>query len=169
MAKAPTKSTRSTSAKNPAVKRGTAKSRAATATSGATRAAPKASSAELRSKIPPPPAKPATSLRPATSAGGASEVLSEPELKKQELLQKVVDKSGIKKKDAKPVVEAMLEVLGEALADGREFNLQPMGKLKLNRTKETPNARIIVAKIRQSKRTGGGGMGPKDTVAAAAE
>ncbi len=54
----------------------------------------------------------------------------------------------------------MLEVLGEALADGREFNLQPMGKLKLNRTKKTPNARIIVAKIRQSKRTGGGGMDP---------
>lgn len=90
-------------------------------------------------------------------------------MKKQELIQKVVDRSGIKKRDAKPVVEAMLAVMGEALADGREFNLQPMGKLKLNRTKETANARIIIAKIRQSKRAGAGGMDPKDTVAAAAE
>jgi len=77
-----------------------------------------------------------------------------PELKKQELLDKIVTRSEVKKKFAKPVVEAMLEVLGEALAEGRELNLQPLGKVKLNRTKETPNARIIIAKIRQSKQGG---------------
>lgn len=79
--------------------------------------------------------------------------MSSPEMKKQELLQKVVTRSQIKKKDAKPVVEAMLAVLGEALADGRELNLQPFGKVKLNRTKEMANARVIIAKIRQSKNT----------------
>ncbi|QGX98658.1 DNA-binding protein [Roseovarius faecimaris] len=73
------------------------------------------------------------------------------EMKKQELIEKVVQLSGVKKKDAKPVVEAMLEVLGETLAQGRGLNLAPLGKLKLNRTKETPNARIIVAKLRQNK------------------
>ena len=77
-----------------------------------------------------------------------------PEMKKQELLQKVLTRSGIKKKDAKPVVEAMLEVLGEALANGRELNLQPLGKIKMNRIKEMDRARVIVAKIRQSKNHG---------------
>jgi DNA-binding protein HU-alpha len=80
-----------------------------------------------------------------------------PELKKQELLDKVVTRTDVKKKLAKPVVEAVLEILGEALAEGREMNLQPLGKVKQNRTKETANARIIIAKIRQSK-TGGAGM-----------
>ena len=90
-------------------------------------------------------------------------------LKKRELIEKVVLKSGIKKKDAKPVVEAMLEVLGDALADGRELNLRPLGKLKLNRTKETASARIIVAKIRQSKDAQKPNAPVNPTVAAAAE
>jgi DNA-binding protein HU-alpha len=85
-----------------------------------------------------------------------------PELKKQELLDKIVTRSEVKKKFAKPVVEAMLEVLGEALAEGRELNLQPLGKVKLNRTKETPNARIIIAKIRQSKQGGASVVKPLD-------
>ena len=101
-------------------------------------------------------------------ADASSKVLG-PELRKQELIEKVVNLSGAKKKDAKPVIEAMLDVLGQALAEGREFNLQPLGKLKLNRTKETAGARIIVAKIRQSKganETAKDGIAP---VAAAAE
>jgi len=81
----------------------------------------------------------------------ASTSMSAPEMKKQELIAKVVERSDIKKKFAKPVVEAMIDILGEALAEGRELNLQPLGKLKQNRVKETPTARIIVAKIRQSK------------------
>ncbi|MDT8327915.1 MAG: HU family DNA-binding protein [Roseovarius sp.] len=80
-----------------------------------------------------------------------------PELKKQELLDKVVTRTDVKKKFAKPVVEAVLEILGEALAEGRELNLQPLGKVKLNRIKEMANARVIVAKIRQPK-AGGASM-----------
>lgn len=74
-----------------------------------------------------------------------------PELKKQELIDKVLAKGDIKKKNAKPVVEAVLEVLGEVLAEGREINLPPLGKIKINRVRDLANARIIVAKIRQSK------------------
>jgi DNA-binding protein HU-alpha len=76
-------------------------------------------------------------------------VVSAPEMKKRDLLEKVVKRSGIKKKDAKPVVEAMLAVMGEALAEGRELNLPPFGKLKTNRVKETGNARILNCKLRQ--------------------
>ena len=83
-----------------------------------------------------------------TASTEASDTL---EMKKQELIALVVDRSDVAKKHAKPVIEAMLEVLGEALAEGRELNLQPLGKVKQNRIKDTPRARVIVAKIRQQK------------------
>lgn len=76
---------------------------------------------------------------------------AEPMLKKQELIAKVVERCDVKKKDAKPIIEDVLAVLGEALAEGRELNLQPFGKLMHKRNKDGPNARIIVAKIRQAK------------------
>ncbi len=70
-------------------------------------------------------------------------------LKKQELIAKVVERSDVSKKHVKPVIEAMLAVLGEAIAEGRELNLQPLGKVKRKRIKETDKARVIVASIRQ--------------------
>lgn len=70
-------------------------------------------------------------------------------LKKQELIAKVVERSDVSKKYAKPVIEAMLAVLGEALGEGRDLNLQPLGKVKRKRMKDTGNARVIVANIRQ--------------------
>lgn len=93
-------------------------------------------------------------------------VAAQPDLKKKELLEEVVLRSGIKKKDAKPVVESMLEILGSALADGRELNLQPLGKLRINRTEDHGNYRIVVCKLRQQ--TGAGEDG-EDPLADAAE
>ena len=66
--------------------------------------------------------------------------ISDPALKKKELINTVVERSGIKKKDAKPVIEAMLAVLGQTLAEGREMNLQPLGKIKINRAKDGQSA-----------------------------
>ena len=76
-------------------------------------------------------------------------LISEPDLKKKELIDLVVARSGIKKKDAKPTVEAILAILGETIARGRELNLQPLGKLRINRSEEKSNARVIVCKLRQ--------------------
>ena len=78
--------------------------------------------------------------------------ISDPALKKKELINTVVERSGIKKKDAKPVIEAMLAVLGQTLAEGREMNLQPLGKIKINRAKDVQGGRVLVTKIRQSNR-----------------
>lgn len=74
-----------------------------------------------------------------------------PELKKKELIETVVARSGVKKRDAKPVVEAMLAVLGETIADGREMNLAPMGKLKITRMKKTTKAHIITTRLRRTE------------------
>jgi DNA-binding protein HU-alpha len=90
--------------------------------------------------------------RPVSKPAKAPEpVVAEPELKKKELLDLIVARSGIKKKDAKPVVEAMLAVLGETVASGRELNLQPLGKLRINRTEIKENGKVIICKLRQSK------------------
>ena len=93
-------------------------------------------------------------------------VVSDPALKKKELIDTVVERSGIKKKDAKPVVEAMLAVLGQTLAEGREMNLQPLGKIKINRAKDVQGGKVLVTKIRQSNRVPNA---PKDPIAEAAE
>ena len=74
----------------------------------------------------------------------------QPPLKKKELIDRVVARSGLKKKDAKPVIEALLTVLGETLSEGREANLQPLGKIKVTRTKDLANGRAMTARIRQS-------------------
>ncbi|WP_010140718.1 HU family DNA-binding protein [Oceanicola sp. S124] len=83
-------------------------------------------------------------------APGSQAVRGLSELKKKELVESVVARSGVKKKDAKPVVEAMLTVLGEALGEGRELSLHPLGKLRVTRTKDLPNGKLLVTRIRQS-------------------
>ncbi|SIS71348.1 DNA-binding protein HU-alpha [Roseivivax lentus] len=73
----------------------------------------------------------------------------QPELKKRELIDKVVRRSGVKKRDAKPAVEAVLAILGEALAEGRELNVKPFGKMKVQRVRDTGNGQVLVTKVRQ--------------------
>ncbi|MEO0939702.1 MAG: HU family DNA-binding protein [Pseudomonadota bacterium] len=99
-----------------------------------------------------PPAEAAPAPAPVVIEA-AQPVVSGPALRKKELIDAVVARSGIKKKDAKPVVEAMLDVLGEALGEGRELNLQPMGNIKVKRAKELSNAKVMVTRVRQSKGT----------------
>ncbi|MFY9212553.1 MAG: HU family DNA-binding protein [Aestuariivita sp.] len=78
-------------------------------------------------------------------------VVNQPELRKKELIDLVVERSGAKKKDAKPAIEAALAILGEAMAEGRELNLRPLGKIKISRREEKANGTVIVCRIRQPK------------------
>lgn len=129
---------------------------------------PKARAAKTVAKPATKPA-PRTSKIPAPDMAPSATPTTGEELKKRELIDLVVARSDVKKKYAKPVVEALLEVLGESLAKGRELNLQPLGKLKYNRTKETPSARVVVAKIRQNKQAQIGASSGPDPLADAAE
>lgn len=132
----------------------------AKSTSKITRAAPTKATRKTNPKVTKPKTfvkgVNAASRKPAPGAAlpkvvtVSSPVVSDPDMKKKELIDLVVARSGIKKKDAKPVVEAVLAVLGETISDGRELNLQPFGKLRINRVLEKSNGRIIVCKLRQS-------------------
>jgi nucleoid DNA-binding protein len=72
-------------------------------------------------------------------------------MKKKDLMERVVERSGMKEKDVKPAVEAALAVIGEALAAGEEMNIQPLGKIMVNREKDRPNGKVIICKVRQPK------------------
>lgn len=86
-----------------------------------------------------------------TSPGAGAQGGAHPEeLRKRELLDEVVERSGIKKRYAKPVVEAMLAVLGEAAAIERDMNLQPFGKVRIARTKDIDQGRVVVMRLRQN-------------------
>jgi len=117
---------------------------------------------------------PSTSAPKPTVVNESTPTSTAPMMKKKELIEAVVERSGVRKKFAKPAMEAMMEILGEAIAEGRDLNLPPMGKIKHQRVKEASNARITVAKIRQSKNAGqapveGDTENPKQGVAETAE
>ncbi|MEL7114567.1 MAG: HU family DNA-binding protein [Pseudomonadota bacterium] len=72
-------------------------------------------------------------------------------LGKRELIDRVVEASGIKKKAAKPVIEAMLKELGDALTRGETLNLQPFGKGIVKSRKSFENAEVVEVRLRRSK------------------
>lgn len=72
-----------------------------------------------------------------------------PALRKKELIEAVVVRSGMKKKAVKPVVEGVLDVLGDALGADRALNLPPFGKLRIHKVRRRGNARVAVARLRR--------------------
>ncbi len=70
-------------------------------------------------------------------------------MRKKELVDAVVARSGIKKRDAKPAVEAALAILGETLIAGRALNLPPLGKMKVQNSKELHDATVLNVRMRR--------------------
>ncbi|MEZ5779927.1 MAG: HU family DNA-binding protein [Paracoccaceae bacterium] len=73
----------------------------------------------------------------------------EPVLKKKELIERVVEASGMKRKDVKPIVESTLKVLGDALSAGAGLVLPPFGKAKINRQKDLASGEMMIIKLRR--------------------
>ena len=73
-------------------------------------------------------------------------------MKKPELLDEVVLRTNLKKRDVKPAVEAALAVLGDALRDGAEVNVPPLGKLRVVKSKPLDGgAAVMTLKLRTPK------------------
>lgn len=139
-----------------------AKTKAKTATTARKAAAPKAATtkapviARLASDLTPAPvvlpnvtvlsadAEPEAAPQPAAEASSAAT------LKKQELVARVAALSGAKRKEVKPILEAALQVLGDALSKGEELNLPPLGKVKVNRAKAEAGTEILMLRLRRS-------------------
>lgn len=84
---------------------------------------------------------------PNTDVAQASDML-----KKPEFIDRVIARVDAKKRDAKPVIEAALAVLADALASGEDVNLPPAGKFRVIRSKVLDEgAQVITMKLRTPK------------------
>ncbi len=70
-------------------------------------------------------------------------------MRRKELIERVAELTGGKKKDLREIVEAVLEVLGEALTKGEELNLPPLGKAKVNRQRDLTSGQVLIVKLRR--------------------
>lgn len=81
------------------------------------------------------------------------EITTPEDLRRREYLEEVALRSGLRKNQVKPVLEAALEVLGETLASGRGTNLPGLGKFKVNRSKDVGRAQVMVCRLRRPHST----------------
>ncbi len=81
-----------------------------------------------------------------TSAQGAQ---TQDALRLKDLVERVAERASVKPNQAKKVTKALLEELSTAIDEGRMMNLAGLGRLKVQRTIEKPNAKVNVLKLRR--------------------
>lgn len=65
-------------------------------------------------------------------------------VQKREFLDRVVEASGGKKSDVKPIVEATLDQLGRAFAAGETLVIQPFGRARVSMRKGLQNGGEVI-------------------------
>ncbi|SPH17432.1 hypothetical protein DEA8626_00950 [Defluviimonas aquaemixtae] len=127
--------------------------RASTTRSSANKASAKSAPSDA-AKAPDAPSTPASLDRAVATAVATVAVL-----RKKELVERVAASTGAKKRDVKPIIEATLKILGNALASGEQLALPPLGKAKVNRQKDLPSGEMLMVKLRRPGPEQGGGTG----------
>ncbi|MBT0956400.1 HU family DNA-binding protein [Alphaproteobacteria bacterium KMM 3653] len=148
MAKKPTTAPKTASGAKPA-----AKTRAKAAPKASAKSTASAARKPRAAAKPKAPAKtPAKAKTPATPAvvSQATPVVAGPTIKKNELFDRIMLTTGAKKKDVKPIVEATLRALGDALSAGEELQVPPLGKVKVHRQKDLANGEMLMLKLRRT-------------------
>jgi DNA-binding protein HU-alpha len=90
----------------------------------------------------------------AMADAGEADVPAGPVLKKKELVERVAETAGVKKKTAKSVVEATLVELGAALTRGEALNLPPFGKVRVNRQRDAGGGEVLILRLRRAGKGG---------------
>lgn len=86
-------------------------------------------------------------------------------VRRKEMVARIAASSGVKPNLIKSVLDSVLKELGDALFAGESLNLEPLGKLSVNRQRETEKAKIVICKLRRSNVS----KVPTDTSVEAAE
>ncbi|MFU8824481.1 HU family DNA-binding protein [Yoonia sp.] len=74
------------------------------------------------------------------------------QFKKPDLLEQIVARTTLKKRDAKTAVDAALTIIGEAIARGDDVVLPPLGKLRVIKSKDLgEGAQAVTLKLRTTK------------------
>ncbi|MDG1866960.1 MAG: hypothetical protein P8J00_04255 [Yoonia sp.] len=82
-------------------------------------------------------------------------------IKKPEFLDRAVERTDVKKREAKPAIEAALAVPAVSLINGEELNLPPMGKLRVVKSKDVgEGAKVLTLKLSTMKDGAGQGADP---------
>ncbi|MEO0484954.1 MAG: HU family DNA-binding protein [Pseudomonadota bacterium] len=76
------------------------------------------------------------------------------ELRKKELVARVAEISGLRKGQVRAAIEATLQVLGEGVAEGKQMNLEPLGKLKVTKERDVGTSNMYVCRLRRKKHSG---------------
>ena len=120
---------------------------------------------KLNVKSPPTPvtpaaAKGASKLKVTDGDGSAPAVRVEggEMVKKPEFLDRAMTRTDVKKSEAKPAIEAALATMAEALKDGEELQLPPLGKIKVVKSRDIGDgAQVLTLKLRTMKDGAGQG------------
>ncbi|MGR3291211.1 MAG: HU family DNA-binding protein [Paracoccaceae bacterium] len=70
-------------------------------------------------------------------------------VRRKELVERIVARSGLKPNAVKSVLDAVLQELGDALSAGEGLNLHPLGKVTVARSKTLGSKEILMCKIRR--------------------
>jgi nucleoid DNA-binding protein len=82
-------------------------------------------------------------------------------IKKPEFLDRAVERTDVKKREAKPAIEAALAVPAVSLINSEELNLPPMGKLRVVKSKDVgEGAKVLTLKLHTMKDGAGQGADP---------
>ena len=173
-AKAPRKATKAAKPAAKAAKPAAGKTAKAAPKAGGSKAAakPRAPKPAVKlSVVPQAPSPALAQIDPAVQPQATPMTPPEANLviKKKEFLDRVVAESGAKKPLARDVSEAVLKVLGAALAAGETLALPPLGKLRMTRQIDKQGAEVLLVKIRRAEPGAGEGAGKKTAKAPLAE
>lgn len=81
-------------------------------------------------------------------------------LRLKDLVEMVAQKTGGKKADLKPTVEAVLEAIGVALATGKDLNVPPLGKLRV--AKNQPPVMTLKLRLADGPKAAGLALADED-------
>lgn len=76
------------------------------------------------------------------------------QLRRKDFVDSVAARSGRKRSEARVIAEAALDVLAEALAQGKEIILPPLGRIRVLKTKDGPRMRILTLRLQQMSEPG---------------
>ncbi len=113
----------------------------------------------------------ATPPEPVVERSGAP--ATGPVLRKKDLYDRVAAATGAKKGDVRLIADAVLDILGTALAAGEVLALPPFGKARVHRQKDLPSGELLIVRLRRGGSGGGrggqGGNGENEALEEAAE
>lgn len=72
--------------------------------------------------------------------------------KRRDLVQLVSERAGVKKSDARDLMDVILDEIAKALHEGKDLHLPPIGKISIKRRAEQANGDVLTAKIKLKPR-----------------